>query len=500
MFIIHPYLFSISPLLYLLHSAKSYNSMLALLLIAISNIILIYIILCICKANKINLKKSAFILSCLLLWLFSYEPARIAFHQISKSVLYKNIYFIFLWLSILIMLIISISIINIKFDKYNRFLNIFAILLIIIQILTLYVNTINISKEKYEIKEMKFIDYHYKKSSLRDIYYIVLDEYPGFTKTQEIMHFENNEIYNYLKNKGFYVSKDSYANYSNTAYAMSCYLNMQYHEIINTQNNSHMISTIKPNIPYGRLIERNQIALYLESLGYSNIRLVDYYTEIDINYMNWYNNNNLYYCIKEFIIKFMKLTIIRKPIITNYIESTEKKQLIKQQVERSYNIIKESGPKFVYIHFQLPHDPYVYNEKGENNSFVEMITQKKTNIKLLQKQIIYCNYVIKELVNRILVDSEKKPIIIIQSDHGPREIGKNIEEERRFTLSILNAYYFPDGGDRYLYSTITPVNTFRLMLNYYFEQNLPLLKDENYYSYYTSPKLINMTDQLRQHH
>ena len=65
-------------------------------------------------------------------------------------------------------------------------------------------------------------------------------------------------------------------------------------------------------------------------------------------------------------------------------------------------------------------------------------------------------------------------------------------------MSILNAYHLPDGGDQLLYDTITPVNTFRLILNHYLNGDYDLLEDISWYIYYddTGKKMINVTDRL----
>jgi hypothetical protein len=48
--------------------------------------------------------------------------------------------------------------------------------------------------------------------------------------------------------------------------------------------------------------------------------------------------------------------------------------------------------------------------------------------------------------------------------------------------SILNAYYLPNGGSQDLYPTISPVNSFRIVLNTYFGTNLELLPSETYFT------------------
>jgi hypothetical protein len=49
-------------------------------------------------------------------------------------------------------------------------------------------------------------------------------------------------------------------------------------------------------------------------------------------------------------------------------------------------------------------------------------------------------------------------------------------------VAILNAYYLPYGGSELLYDSISPVNTFRLIFNYYFDGDYELLEDKAYYS------------------
>ena len=69
----------------------------------------------------------------------------------------------------------------------------------------------------------------------------------------------------------------------------------------------------------------------------------------------------------------------------------------------------------------------------------------------------------------------------MQGDHGGVDTGK---QDR---MRILNAYYLPEGGAEGLYEGISPVNTFRVVLNQYFGEDLPLLEDISYFSNYKHP-------------
>ena len=53
-------------------------------------------------------------------------------------------------------------------------------------------------------------------------------------------------------------------------------------------------------------------------------------------------------------------------------------------------------------------------------------------------------------------------------------------------MKNLNAYYMP-GANILPYPTITPVNSFRMIFNDYFGQDLPLLEDVSFYSSYDDP-------------
>ena len=123
--------------------------------------------------------------------------------------------------------------------------------------------------------------------------------------------------------------------------------------------------------------------------------------------------------------------------------------------------------KFVYAHLYITHQPFVFYSDGRFHPF--LIQDNKA----YRDQVIFLNQRLIGIIKTILAKSDPQPIVVIQSDHSylPRE-------DR---VKILNAYYFPDGGDQNLYETITPVNTFRLVFNTYFDGNYPLLQDISHY-------------------
>jgi hypothetical protein len=141
-----------------------------------------------------------------------------------------------------------------------------------------------------------------------------------------------------------------------------------------------------------------------------------------------------------------------------------------------------AGPKFVFVHLVIPHPPFVFGPTGGPRApEQDGLTRTEQTAIFYRDQAIYISSRIMEIVPRIIANSDTPPIIVIQGDHGPTS--PSVSQER---MSILNAYLLP-GVDAPLYSTITPVNTFRIIFNTYFGQNLELLDDISLYSHYRHP-------------
>ncbi|MCD6175252.1 MAG: hypothetical protein J7K65_05725, partial [Planctomycetes bacterium] len=110
--------------------------------------------------------------------------------------------------------------------------------------------------------------------------------------------------------------------------------------------------------------------------------------------------------------------------------------------------------------------------------FAAKIEKYLPQMEFLDKQIL-------EIID-CLQDDDNPPIIILQGDHGIRDLIENkqqVTEPRsaQVAFSILNAYYLPGYDTSQLYDTISPVNSFRIIFNHYFGTNLELLPDRSFF-------------------
>lgn len=174
---------------------------------------------------------------------------------------------------------------------------------------------------------------------------------------------------------------------------------------------------------------------------------------------------------------------------------------------------KVEGPKFVFVHIMSPHPPFVFGEHGEEINHREseggfdgshLIKEggitKEEYIELYKGQAKFVSGKMISTLEKVFSGSEKRPIVVVQADHGPGSMldwdsPNNTNLKERF--SILNAYFLPEGGGKYLYDSITPVNTFRVIFNHYFATDYELLADRSYFSTWEKPyDLIDVTEEV----
>ncbi|PIP86560.1 hypothetical protein COV42_03080 [Candidatus Campbellbacteria bacterium CG11_big_fil_rev_8_21_14_0_20_44_21] len=328
-------------------------------------------------------------------------------------------------------------------------------------------------------------------TELRDIYYIILDGYSSSNVIKNVLGFEEIENFTFfLENNGFYIADESLSNYPETLLSLPSSLNMLYLDEPNADRKHFSMA------------ENHKVKDILKSYGYKYIHLgADAFT-----YFNRYADRNINIGFFSPYQSLMWHNTIFKPIqdITGArIERLAEKfgfldtrktqwQREKYKLEKLSELPEEKGPIFAFAHFLLPKGINVFDKDGRY--LTEKEAKQNGSIKGYLNQVQYINTGIEKVVNDILRKSDNEPIIIIQGDHGfpfydNLDIIDNFADPARarelvvpgkYSFPILNAYYFPDGGDSLLYDSMTPVNTFRILFNHYFEQDLELLEDISY--------------------
>lgn len=316
-----------------------------------------------------------------------------------------------------------------------------------------------------------------------DIYYIILDAYGRDDLLRDVFDYDNSPFLNDLEDMGFYIAGCSQSNYAQSMLSMTSSLNMNYLD----QLSSDLTASTDNRAPLRALGKYNEVRGFLDSIGYNTVSFAtnfpvsewedaDYYLAPTLGGMN------------DFELMVMQ-TSAGRFFMDTFFEPPENRSaewyrlrtlFVLDQLKTGVHQIP--GPKFVFAHLVIPHHPFVFGPNGEEINYInQAVPDFPDYVVGYNNHVTFINKRITEVVETILAESENPPVIVIQGDHGPAPF--DVIENR---MMILNAYYLP-GQSQGLYETITPVNTFRLVLNNYFGQDFEMLEDVSYYSAYDIP-------------
>jgi hypothetical protein len=327
-----------------------------------------------------------------------------------------------------------------------------------------------------------------------DIYYIILDTYTRGDTLRERFNYDNSAFLDGLEQRGFYIATCSQSNYSFTEASLTSSLNMQYLQDLDARFTppNQAIEDMAPYLKTSATIEA------LKSLGYKIVAFESGYgptefrnADIYFSPKNNISETQVLSGLNPFEIMLLRTTIVRFFIDSGLLPTGLENslfdpayQLYRQRILYEFDSVPDvaslSGPKFTFIHILAPHNPFVFGPNGEFLSRTVPFTLNNDMdaftlpdyIKGYVGEVAYIDQRILQAVDAILTESSTPPIIIIQGDHGsPQTPGWND--------TILNAYYFPTAqGKSLLYSSISPVNSFRVVFNSYFGGHLELLSDK----------------------
>jgi hypothetical protein len=342
---------------------------------------------------------------------------------------------------------------------------------------------------------------------LRDVYYIVLDGYARSDVMKTRFGLDNGPFLEKLERLGFYVARNSRANYCQTPLCMASALNCEYLEGLGDGHDS-----IEEDLR--NRVGRSKVSEALKRLGY---RFVTFATGFDVTD---HPEADVYLSPQARLTGFQWMLLSSTPLVTTYHGPSPLNpyRLARERtlyvLETLPRVAKLPAPTFTFAHIVCPHPPFLFGEHGEDVSpygtqyrltdgdqYRLFYGDLETYIRGYRQQAAFLTEKVQAMIEQILALSERPPIIIIQSDHGSG-LGLDISHLDRTDLeermSILNAYYLPDGGESALYDCISPVNSFRIVSNYYFGAHLDLLEDRTFYSTWEDPSdFIDVTDRLK---
>ena len=125
----------------------------------------------------------------------------------------------------------------------------------------------------------------------------------------------------------------------------------------------------------------------------------------------------------------------------------------------------------------MPHFPFYFHKNGSAfppGTLREDEQWKKENyLDYLQ----YSNKVYLSLIDSVLANSKKPPVILFLSDHGYRHFIESSRAEGKLKFSNLLSMYLPDRNYDGLPDSLSNVNYLRSFFNKQFNQQFNMLPD-----------------------
>ena len=335
-----------------------------------------------------------------------------------------------------------------------------------------------------------------------DVYYIILDRYSNAETLRELYDFDNTPFLDALRERGFEVAEDSWANYFKTSLSLVSSLSMEHLDGPALREASGGDgSSFKPlhEMLHGRLA----VPASFKALGYEYVHIANTWeptgTNVDADrLLRWSEGSEFSSAVVATTAWSLTEPWVPPTEPEDLGEGVGPADLLREhtlfQLDALADSVARPGPTFVFAHLLLPHSPWRFNADGSFPTADEVASRTRDENYL--EHVQFTNMRILEVIDRLLdVPAGQEPVIILQADEGefPIEFARDQADfdwlnarpdqiQRKF--GILNAYHMPgvDPAAHGFHDRVTPVNAFRIFFNAYFDAGLPLLPDTTYLS------------------
>ncbi|MEJ8818269.1 sulfatase-like hydrolase/transferase [Lacibacter sp. H407] len=499
------YFLALLPLVFILHGNNAFFGFFpaSFVILNLSIVLLTSLLLYACCYIFIRNKRKAVILS---FWLLLFILSFGFLHDSTKKIMgdgffssYKFIFVISLFLLVVFFVLIKKR--NSLFQRHFFFINTLIFSLLLYELVDSIIQFSNYKNEKklldnrFNASKQARINTTIPDSIKPDIYFLVFDALPSSIAMKSEWGFDNSFLDSFLLKEKFYVHSKSKSNYNLTVLSVSSTLNMDYTPAVNLyQDEAKMYfkatASLLDNSLTRILEQQNYEIKQYQPISFAN---KDWHGKLffgNILYMNYFYQTlpgrvyrDLGWNVSRLNMKILNNRNFKKYHSRNLTLQNDLLQT-KLLVKKSCSLTKEKK-QFVYAHFQLPHDPFIFDSSGKLKPTEKTILySEEEQPAAFIEQVKFANKIIQELVVHIKKTNRQNTVIIIEGDHGYR----NITGKKGYMIfDNFNSVYLPDNDYTQHYSTMSPVNSFRLVLNKFFTANLPLLKDSSIFIPYTLP-------------
>jgi hypothetical protein len=262
------------------------------------------------------------------------------------------------------------------------------------------------------------------------------------------------------------------------------------------------------------MVDHNRLFDILRAHGYKIITFEDEYELTDIT------NADLYLSPRRWVMNGFQNELLNTTPLPYLFRAASLKSPFDIHREHLLYILRHLAftssseqPRFILAHILAPHPPFVFGLNGEATrsevnftiNDADKISDKADQERFIRGYREQASFMTARLLpelEKIIINSRRPVIILIQGDHGPGLYLDWLSVENTDLverMAIFSAYFFYDKNYQLLSPDISPVNSFRVILNQYFDAHLPILENRSYYTKVYRPyDFIDVTNDLRE--
>lgn len=341
-----------------------------------------------------------------------------------------------------------------------------------------------------------------------DIYYVILDGYGRSDALRRAIGYSNESFLAELRKRGFYIADQSRANYCQTELSIPSSLNMDYLQ--------RLLPRIKPTeedrFAVHDLLEHNAVADQLKARGYEYVTVTTGFPLPLTKSDRWIETRSSLNLLETQLLEMTPLAATGDVDESAYLD--RRRKILGAFTSLESMAGHGSKPKFVVAHILAPHPPFVFGPNGEERNADKPVVwydgsdylrhdSPESYRRGYAEQAEFINKRVLRLVDTLLQGRGPRPIILLQGDHGSK-VGLNQNSLAQTDLlecfPNLNAYLVPPSVRSRLRPTITPVNSFRVILSELYGEDLPELPDRSWYSPFQQPyQFTEVTSRIPTH-
>lgn len=509
--IIHPFLFGIYPVIFLYSRNVGEVNLKSMIIPAVAVIAFTFIIMLVLRCVIKDRNKLGIILTGFWFYFFTYGNVygKLDELTIGGKLVGTNVFLIPAWTAVFLLAVMLVLIFPKKLTKLTRILNVVAVCFVVMCLASITFNYVKSAATNKKVAEIDhaagFPEPSEVPSELPDIYYIILDGRVRSDILKEHFGYDDSVFLTQLAERGFFVADKSNSNYMQTKLSIISTLHCMYMDDLVSQYRERLIR----GSVVDAMFKTNRVFELLKKCGYTTVSFPSGYVNVEFRDADiFYSDEPSFGPIFDEYINELVSNMVIAPVFAGF-QGRQTLHAYRNRVLYAFEKLGETAklesPHFVFCHIISPHIPYVFDENGiidqPNRPFrwtdTLGLTREERNRKYVG-QLKFINKKTIEAIDDILANSKKPPVIILQADHGARWecVSDGKPNDYRSYFGILNAYHLPGGDNSQLYKTISPVNSFRVILNQYFGANLKLLEDRSYYS--TDKQLFDFIDKTEQ--